>query len=162
MLDDIRNLIGDIASGKTKDATIQLSQQEASLLRAKLDDSDSENQVLRQENAELKLRLSEFDKNTEKVESKQLPDEQVKILKFLSNSSKSIPEPKVLEASGLSLPDFQFHIGELLKDKFVSHGVHRGSNRVVKIGQARRSRSSSYSGPVYGIYQKGRQYTHNL
>jgi hypothetical protein len=74
MIDGIRNWLGDIASGKIKDAQIALTQAEALVFKRQLDEAIAENARLAtdnfqlvSENNELKAQLTELSESTELI-----------------------------------------------------------------------------------------------
>jgi hypothetical protein len=74
MIDGIRNWLGDIASGKIKDAQIALTQAEALVFKRQLDEAIAENArlatdnfQLASENKELKAQLADLTESADLI-----------------------------------------------------------------------------------------------
>ena len=167
MLDDIRNLVGDMLSGKMKDAEISLTKQESVNLRLKLDGLLDEATNLRNERviliskleaqrielgdkdsliANLKAQLDKRDPVADRLE-----DPTCEVLRFLFDSGEAMALESIMQKFLMASSVAKFHLGVLLKLKFISF-----EESTVGFGMD----DGFYDGcpDQYAIVQKGREY----
>jgi hypothetical protein len=168
MLDDLRNLSGDILSGKMKDAEIALTKQESAILRLKIEGLIDSNTELRGERATLRseietlrgeigvLRLKENDQAaviadlTAKLEEgkpveERLDDPAHEVLKLLFKNSEGLDIRSICAHLNVEHGVASYHVGVLLDAKFIGF-----TKRALNFAGA--------STNIFYIHHKGRAY----
>jgi len=120
MIDGIRNWIGDVASGKIKDAHIALTQEQATVFKRQLDEAVSKNALLTKrvrelesENQELKAKLAAIDENEE------IDDQAYRILEALFNNGPCAELPRLAASFHLSEGEAEYFLDELRGRDFI-------------------------------------------
>lgn len=180
MLDDLRNLFGDMLSGKIKDTQIALTKQESDMLRLKVDGLLDKVRTFEEERVplitkleEMRLQLANKDSLIADLEAKlaerdrgpdRLPEKQEEILKLLHHS-ESLSVEQIADSIGLSAPDTKFHMDKLSEGEFIRFDLNKAvsMNRMIRSSPLVRARGG-YSGNApkslgaYYIKAKGREY----
>lgn len=135
MIDDLRNLFGDMLTGKMKDSEIALTKQESALLRLKIEGLLDEGAKLRDERAAFVSRLE--DQHLQLTEKKLLiadltaklkehdwvPDEldqpTREVLQLLYDSGDGLNINAIRSPFGFSVSEAKFHLGVLISLRFI-------------------------------------------
>ena len=176
MLDDIRNFLGDMISGKTKDAHLALTKEQAEVFKVRLDEAVEENESLRDEVRGLTEALTESQSRIQQLQqettmaspeqNERLHEKQEQILKLL-HESEELSVEQLAESISLSSPDTKFHVDKLSEEEFIKLNLNSSINinrtiRQSPLVSARRGRNAAHSQSkslgVYYIKPKGREY----
>lgn len=164
MIDDIRNWLGDIASGKIKDAHIALSEaQNTGFLR------DIENLICERDDLLSKVRVLETSLADSLAENRILASKLPKaegsdggidqptreVLQLLFDAGDGLDIDAIRSPFGFSVSEAKFHIGILMDLKFIR--FEKGSSGFVW-GDSSGMHSTGGRPDKYVIQQKGLEY----
>jgi len=131
MIDDIRNWIGDIASGAINEKRIALSQEEAAAFKRQLDESISDLAVLRAENGDLMEALAKLESENNALKAKlyelsqtaepddRLSEECEKVLKFFFDQDRKLSIEEVRSAFGYESGVAKYYFDQLKSRDFI-------------------------------------------
>jgi hypothetical protein len=179
MIDDLRNLFGDMLSGKMKDSEIALTKQESAILRLKVEGLIDSNTELRDERVALRLQIETLRSEISVLRLKEddqaaiiadltaqlqkdnpvhdrLDEPTAKVLKLLFDHGDGLDIDSIRSPFGFSVSEAKFHIGILMDLKFIEF-----QEGLVGFAHSDAFGESHYSGgspDVFYIQQKGRAY----
>jgi predicted transcriptional regulator len=128
MLDDARNLIGDLASGKIKDQRLALLADELTASDRKLADATAKLSVLEAGNKNLEEHVKQLEATihhfglqlkTEVDGRKYVSDEAAKMLELLFDSESRMTINRLAEAMGITVNVAKFHFDSLVAERLV-------------------------------------------
>ena len=172
MLDDLRNLFGDMLTGKMKDSEIALTKQESAILRLKIEGFIAELSKLRDERAvfasrleDQRLQLAEKDSLitdlTAKLDERKpvedrLDDPTHEVLKLLFNVDEGLDLGTISSHFDRTQGVAMFHLDTLKDLDFIGHKRGRTAPMGLYSGSQNLMRSSTSD--TFFIKPKGRAY----
>ncbi|CSB29023.1 hypothetical protein R6I31_003279 [Vibrio cholerae] len=115
MLDMIEKLINEHGSSTILKERLELFNDKYEALEAKLQNSEREVSLLKQENELLKHKVAELenDLNAHSKKEQPIPEEQISILKLLFGSHDSVEERAIARHLNIDLGITKYHLNEL-------------------------------------------------
>ena len=130
MLDDARNIIGDLASGKIKDQRLALLADELTASDRKLSDATAKLSILKSENSDLKSQVDQLESTLNHFRLKIQPeiegrkfidDEAQEMLETLFDADADLTVDRIVSGLSVSGSVAKFHLDTLLSARLVRH-----------------------------------------